>query len=148
MIYITMSLIGIAAVVALRQKWTQNFKIFFVLMTIILGSILLVLANYSYLISKGFIVKGSSIIDEIPWIEIGLYFAMLLGMVAKYLYDAIGEGNKIVIRKYQLIKPFLVSPIVFGMIYGGLSENSPALILLIFSFQNGFFWQTVLIKAK
>ena len=125
MFYITMTLIGIAAVVTLRQTWEQKFIIFFILTTIILGSIILPAANYGYLISKGFVLKGSSIIDEIPWIEIGLYFAMLLGMVAKYLYDTIGEGNKIVIRKYQLIKPFLVSPIVFGIIYGGLAENTP-----------------------
>jgi len=147
MFYIILSLIGIAAVVALRQTWKQQFKIFFVLAAIIIGSVVLVLTNYGYLISKGFILKGSPIIDEVPWIEIGVYFAMLLGMAAKYFYDAIGEGNKIVIQKYQLIKPFLVSPIVFGMIYGGLGENTPALMLLIFSFQNGFFWQTVLVKA-
>ena len=72
---------------------------------------------------------------------------MVAGMAAKYLYDAIGEGNAPKLQKWQIVKPFLVSPIVFGVIYATMDESTSYLLLLIFSFQNGFFWQTVLSKV-
>jgi hypothetical protein len=80
--------------------------------------------------------------------EVALYFAMVVGMAAKYFYDAIGKGNTPVIEKWQVVKPLLVSPIVFGAIYGTMDESTSSLLLLIFSFQNGFFWQTVLTKSS
>jgi hypothetical protein len=84
---------------------------------------------------------------ERPWFEVSLYFVMLLGMAAKYCYDAIGEGSDLNFQKWQLFKPMLVSPLVFGAIYGNMGEQTPRLLLLIFSFQNGFFWKTILDKT-
>jgi hypothetical protein len=70
---------------------------------------------------------------------------MLVGMASKYLFDAIGEGGRRPrINKWQLFRPMLVSPIVFGAVYGSIGEDTALLLNLIFAFQNGFFWQTVL----
>jgi len=87
---------------------------------------------------------------QIPWFEFMLYFVMIAGMAAKYLYDAIGEGNKIQFQKWQFIKPIFVSPLIFASIYALIEKGTskPLILLLIFSFQNGFFWQTVLYKAQ
>jgi hypothetical protein len=92
-------------------------------------------------ITRGGVV---SFLTLIPWREISLYFVMLVGMAAKYLFDAIDKTNKIEFKKWQLFKPMLISPIVFGVVYGSIGENTPLLMNLIFAFQNGFFWQTVL----
>ena len=112
----------------------------------LLGGLILYIA-IDLMAKPDVIKKGSaSWMAEIPWFEIGLYFVMLAGMAAKYFYDAIGESNKIHFQKWQFIKPIFVSPIVFGLIYGGLAKETSIVVLLIFSFQNGFFWQTVLYK--
>jgi hypothetical protein len=94
------------------------------------------------------ITKGD-FFAKIPCLEIGLYFIMLMGMASKYLYDAIGERNrkKIKFNKWQFIRPFLVSPMIFIAVYSMIPETTSAFLLLIFAYQNGFFWQTVLYKA-
>jgi hypothetical protein len=80
-----------------------------------------------------------------------VFFAMLLGMAVKGLFDHLGEG--IHARTYFLdtAKAFLVSPIVFlGFATGGDFSFTTGLGLFVYlcmSFQNGFFWQTVLTRA-
>ena len=73
---------------------------------------------------------------------------MIMGMAAKYLFDAIGEKNKIHFEKWQLFKPMLVAPIVFVAFYATVNQESSFLMTIGFSFQNGFFWQTVLGEKK
>jgi hypothetical protein len=56
-------------------------------------------------------------------------------------------GDKIKEITWQFIKPFLVSPMIFGAVYAMIPETTSALLLLIFAYQNGFFWHTVLYKV-
>ena len=149
MIYIILTVIGLIATLLIKSDWSEKTQIIFVLSTLLLGLILyfgisLVLENI------GIIEKGdSSFLAHIPWIEIGLYFSMIAGMASKYFYDAIGTGRKkkIVIRKWQLFKPIFISPLVFGTIYASIERIASVALLLVFAFQNGFFWQTVLNKS-
>ena len=146
MAYIILSIIGLVAVVLVKSNWNREKQAIFFLSMLLGGLIVYIIID---LMAKPDVIeKGpASWVAEIPWFEIGLYFVMLAGMAAKYFYDAIGEGNEIHFRKWQFIKPIFISPIVFGLIYGGMGEGTSVVLLLIFSFQNGFFWQTVLYKV-
>ncbi len=149
MIYIILSVIGILALLAVQPKWNENTQVIFVVSSIFIG-LATCLATWFILENTGVIEKGiSSFWSQIPYLEIGLFFSMIVGMAAKYFYDAadaMGRKKKIVFHKWQFFKPMLVSPIVFGTIYANIQQNTSAILLLIFAFQNGFFWQTVLNK--
>jgi len=143
MVYLALSIIGIVAVWAVRPGWSKKAQIVFILAAIAGGLVLFLCADF--LRAQDITQRGiSTFWVQIPWLEISLYFVMLVGMAAKYFFEAIGEGNKIEFQKWHLFKPMLVSPIVFGVVYGSIGESTPLLLNLIFAFQNGFFWQTVL----
>lgn len=145
MAYVIISIIGIIAVLLVRPNWSHIRQISFVIVLLFVGMTVYFIIDSGSRSSN--LNKGSSqVFMQLPWLEIGLYLVMLAGMVAKYIFDAIGNENKIVFQKWQFIKPLLVSPIVFGFIYSNLGEQSSPLLLLVFSFQNGFFWHSVLKK--
>ncbi len=79
-----------------------------------------------------------------------LFIAMVLGMLAKAIFDALDE-HRPSWREHlkQGAMAIVVSPMVFlGFITAGqFSGNSQTfLVLALFAFQNGFFWQTVLTR--
>ena len=85
--------------------------------------------------------------------QLGLYWplfvAMLFGMMAKAAVDLVEAWDKnVAIRHLRNgVVAFLVSPIVFlGFLNAGKFDGSAQtfLVLLMLSFQNGFFWQTIL----
>jgi len=89
-----------------------------------------------------------------PWQELLLFLAMILGMTAKTVWDAI-EARRTRMRRasgdrglridpWEFAQPMLVSVIVFGAVIG--AKQPAGIPGLVFSFQNGFFWQTVLRK--
>jgi hypothetical protein len=145
---IVLSIVGVLSLVLVKKDWQQKKQIIFVCSIIILGTLLYVLIDIFILQSRNGITKGD-FFAKIPWLEIGLYFIMLLGMASKYLFDAIGEKKrkKIKFNKWQFIKPFLVSPMIFVAVYSMTPETTSAFLLLIFAYQNGFFWHTVLYKV-
>lgn len=147
--YIIFSITGVLALLLVKEDLGQNRQIIF------LCSIIMVVIGV-YTLADLFIMQpaGSrgkeNFLSIIPWLEIGLYISMLMGMASKYVYDVIDNKNKkkIKLNKWQLIRPFLVSPVVFIAIYSMIPESDSAFLLLLFSFQNGFFWQTVLYKMN
>lgn len=146
MVYIALSIAGIIAVGIVRPEWSKKAQIIFILAVIAVGLVLFVGADFLFFWPQDVTHRGVfSFLAQIPWLEISLYLLMLAGMAAKYLFDAIGgQGRKPKFNKWQLFRPMLISPIVFGVIYGNIGESTPLLLNLIFAFQNGFFWQTVL----
>lgn len=145
MVYIILSIIGVAAVALLKPNWGTRKQLIFILAPLLTAMVVYVIIDFST--SEFPIEKGrSSLLSAIPWFEISLYFVMIAGMSAKYLFDAIGDGNEIKFQKWQLIKPVFISPIVFGVVYSGLEKETSRMLILLFSFQNGFFWQSVLTK--
>ncbi|KGM40220.1 hypothetical protein JY96_09725 [Aquabacterium sp. NJ1] len=77
-----------------------------------------------------------------------LFLAMLLGMLAKALFDLL-DDSKPSWREHLRhgAMAIVISPIVFlGFITAGQfnSSSQTFLVLALFAFQNGFFWQTVL----
>ena len=90
-----------------------------------------------------------------PWRELALLLTLLLGMSAKYLWDLIelrrtknaalksGEPKAdIEFDLWNFLQPFLVAALVFSGVLANVKEFTAA--SFIFSFQNGFFWQSVL----
>lgn len=77
-----------------------------------------------------------------------LFVAMLLGMLAKALFDLLDDAKpswREHLRHGAMA--IVISPIVFlGFITAGQfnSTSQTFLVLALFAFQNGFFWQTVL----
>ncbi len=77
------------------------------------------------------------------------FIALLMGMAMKGLFDHVEQG--ILLKPYlrQTSKAFIVSPMVFlGFAQAGnipLGDNA-FVVFLCFAFQNGFFWQTILVK--
>ena len=79
---------------------------------------------------------------------IHLFFWMLLGMAANYLWELFKNDKEWSdIRLTQLLLPFFVSPLVFYSIWVLASKEQVAFVLVLVAFQNGFFWQVVLAKA-
>ena len=145
--FIVLSIVALLALLLVKKDWRQKKQIIFVCTTIILSALAYALIDVFFLQPGG--RKGEeNFFSKIPWLEIGLYFVMLIGMASKYLFDAIGEKNrrKIKFNKWQFIKPFLVSPMIFAAVYSIITEIGSAFLLLMFSYQNGFFWQTILYK--
>ena len=148
MSYLILSALGIIATLIVSSTWGQKRQLSFILAVIVCGASLL-LGIFLILDYTGFIEKGgTSFWAKVPWREIVLYFSMLGGMAAKYMYDWIenAKARKRSFRKWQLFKPMFVSPIIFGTIYGTIDPKTSMILLLVFAFQNGFFWQTILQK--
>lgn len=72
---------------------------------------------------------------------IGVYVAMVAGMVAKTLFDHFTGGSGWAWRR--VIIPMLVSPLIYGTVFKIVRGSSETVLMLIFGFQNGFFWQDV-----
>lgn len=80
--------------------------------------------------------------DILFWV--GLFVAMLLGMIAKALHDNLIGGVRMdTLLEKEVIIPVLVSPIIFGGIYGIMRETPRNIGTFIFAFQNGFFWKAI-----
>lgn len=73
---------------------------------------------------------------------------MIAGMFSHYFFNELGK-RRFTFKYKKMIRPLFVSPIVFLSIYYISSEfKEITLLLYLFSFQNGFFWQTILDREK
>jgi hypothetical protein len=145
--FIVLSVVALLAMLLVKKDWRQKKQIIFVCIIIIVGAVAYTLIDV-FVLQPGDPRGEENFFSKIPWLEIGLYFVMLMGMASKYLFDAIGERNirKIKFNKWQFIKPFFVSPMIFAAVLSIIPESGSVFLLLIFSYQNGFFWQTILYK--
>ncbi|MDX8527434.1 hypothetical protein RFM68_23315 [Mesorhizobium sp. MSK_1335] len=79
---------------------------------------------------------------------------MLLGIFASFVFakakTAGEQGKKIsvgfgeIVTDWQFVAALFVSPLIFNSIYALTEQNPETLGDFLLSFQNGFFWQTVL----
>jgi hypothetical protein len=143
MAYIVLTLTGVIAVLMVKKEWPGAKQVLFILALLLVGlvgylAVELLVPDDNQVIHKG---VGETL-AYLPWQDIGMFFSMLICMASKYLFDRIGEKNRrrITFNKWQFLKPFLVSPIIFGTILSQAPEKMPVFTLLILSYQNGFFW--------
>lgn len=80
---------------------------------------------------------------KITWIDVIYGVAMLVGVLAKEVWDSINETGAIKIRWARLLAAIIVSPIVYAAVYARFTQGQVDLIGLAIAFQNGFFWQAV-----
>ena len=145
MVYLMLSVTGVISVLLLKTRWSFGRQLVFVVGILLSGTVAYIaldFANRPEVIEKG----TWDILEAIPWLEVSLYLVMIVGMVAKYLYDTINTGNEVSLQKWQFIKPICVSPIIFASVYAVVGKESSVVLLLLFAFQNGFFWQSILYR--
>ena len=99
-------------------------------------------------------LDGGSWFQHSPQKEVCLFVAMILGMSARTLSVAIQayqrapvKTRKLKVDLWDFVLPFLVSFITFGAVVAAVGGEELGIRSLVFAFQNGFFWQT-LIKSK
>lgn len=162
MAYIVLTFLGLLALILVKKSWPRKTKLVFVVLVILVGFLVYTAIDLFILEPSDIVIKGpvdsdkfpkifkgpDNILSKIPWLDIGLFLAMLFGMASKYLFDIIGEKPKKKLRfnKWQFFRPFLVSPIIFITVLALLPEKTSILMILVFAYQNGFFWQTLLYK--
>jgi H+/Cl- antiporter ClcA len=85
-----------------------------------------------------------------PWTwGILLFVAMVVGILARYYWELLGKGKTFGdTNTADLLRPLLVSPLVFFPIWAYSVRMPRGLIPVLVAFQNGFFWQTVFEAAK
>ncbi len=146
MIYLILTVLGALSVFLLKSHWTERQRIVFIVSMLLGGVVLSVLSEWVFF-PDDVISKGEG--DDLPsWLEPMMYFVTLAGMGGKLAIDSIdsGKGFTYLVQKEFLVKPIIISPIVFAILYGAVGSAVPVSFLLIFAFQNGFFWQTVLTR--
>jgi hypothetical protein len=70
------------------------------------------------------------------------FLAMIAGMAAKVGYDHF--TGTVPFSWSAFFVPLMVAPIVYGSIYSFVKGPNDTVVMLIFSFQNGFFWQVII----
>ncbi|WP_298257289.1 hypothetical protein [Bradyrhizobium sp.] len=95
--------------------------------------------------------RENAVAETASWTSLVYFVAMVVGMIAQSIWHALQnrKPNKPpIFDKWEFVKPALVAPIVFIAVYRNILEPQVSMVMLLFSFQNGFFWQTVLRTSK
>jgi uncharacterized membrane protein len=71
----------------------------------------------------------------------GVYLAMMAGMVAKTIFDHLTRNTNLEWKTFLI--PLVVSPLVYGFVFRFVKGSEEKVLMLIFGFQNGFFWQDI-----
>lgn len=122
---------------------------------LVLGATIWILLAGSGAVARG--ATDGAWFRRSPASEVLLFVAMVIGMSSRYLWDLIElrkrsnakgtSGGPIALGFdwLEFLQPLLISALVFEVILANSREFSGS--TLLFSFQNGFFWQSV-IKPK
>ena len=98
----------------------------------------------TYVVRK---LQTDRLTNKTNWLYVAVFYGlMLLGMLAREAYNALLNDKPF--NKIGFGIAALVSPIVFGGIYGSLGNleiNVPSVVL---AFQNGFFWNSIFEKIQ
>lgn len=102
--------------------------------------------------------------EILPWYEsfpskhIIVFIAMVIGMVSNYAFDflkarinAKASDGKVKLPKFmweELCLPIIISAPIYGIIWDKYGNEELALLTLLGSFQNGFFWKAVIEKIQ
>jgi hypothetical protein len=72
---------------------------------------------------------------------IAVYLMMIFGMAAKVAFDHLTKGTPSEWR--NVVIPLLVSPMIYDFVFKAVKGSNETVLMLIFGFQNGFFWQDI-----
>lgn len=80
--------------------------------------------------------------------SIFLYVLTLFGIFFNIIWTESGKDKIKNFWTLSTLRPLLISPIVFYSVYLFATKEPDTVVALLFSFQSGFFWQSVLTKKK
>jgi len=157
LIYSGIAILFLIFIFVITRKIKWAFRIPFLLILLVI--------TYFFL---SYFKESVRAVDELQWFEIGpwkhilLFVCMLLGMATNYFYDYIQarikakeakeSGEEMVIMPRlmweKLVLPFIISVLLFGYFWGEYGQGNMNLPAIFACYQNGFFWQTILMKVK
>ena len=151
--FVSISVGVLVAVLLSRLRVSAAWRTTMIMLFIVVCLVGVLVLGYSPGIRMG---GGLSWYDRPPSKEGIVLVVMLLGMGGKYLFDAIERRRRKVqdgdptagleFDRWEFVQPFVVSFIVFGAFWSTHGNEELSMNNLVISFQNGFFWQTVLKK--
>lgn len=109
--------------------------------------ILIIIALIASLVIHFFIVRKFSVVirdaeKAVDWFMVLIFFGvMLLGILGRELYNHL--VNQKPFNWTSVVIAFIVSPMIFGVVYGVLGNLKVDVPSVICAFQNGFFWNTI-----
>lgn len=96
--------------------------------------------------------------ENAPWKHLILFACMLLGMITNYLFEYVQArikakeaGSQTQMPGFiweKLVLPLIIAGLVFGYFWGQHGNETIGFTVAFISYQNGYFWQTVLEKVK
>ena len=145
-VYSTLMVSLIGAVVALVIVAARRNEVRLWVVTMLVA---LLSAGVWYATPSPFGTRADDDAQEIAAVAI-CYIAMLLGMMAEYVYRQAENGqDRLTFTPMTFVMPILVSPIVFIPLVTISAEVKDASILsqaklmvFLVAFQNGFFWRS------
>jgi len=150
--YIAICLAGLLAIYISEFVFSKQFRAIAkgVVITCLALLVLHVLIGQPLNFIKSF-PKANTYGDDFPieTIFFVILIAATLGTIARYIFDY--KTNQ-VFSFLSLAKPIVITPIIILPIVGTLNTDHPNLkfmqfmCILLLSFQNGFFWRTILEK--
>jgi hypothetical protein len=140
---------GFLLVLLIASFWQSGLSKLFTLIGAAFVGFLVwcVLLLVERLLSVQFLVQEGALAERSPWTSLVYFAAMVAGMLAQTVWDALHKrqpNQAPTFDKWEFVKPGLVAPIVFIAVYQTISDPAFKVMTLLFAFQNGFFWQTVL----
>jgi hypothetical protein len=100
--------------------------------------------------SRSILLGTDSWYNQSPYKEAILFALMLAGMASRTLSLAIEQSRqsdgsrRVNVDLWDFVYPFLVAFITFGAVMAQIGSTELSLTNLVFAFQNGFFWQTIM----
>jgi hypothetical protein len=145
-VYSTLIVSLIGAVVALVIFTARHSDVRLWTVTVLVG---LVSAGVWYANPSPFGTRADDDAQEIAAVAI-CYVAMLLGMMAEYVYRQAEKGQeRLTFTPMTFLMPILASPIVFiplvtiaGEVKAASILSQAKLMVYLVAFQNGFFWRS------
>lgn len=145
-VYSTLMVSLIGAVAALVIFAARHGDIRLWTVTVLVG---LVSAGVWYANPSPFATRADNDVQEIAAVAI-CYVAMLLGMMAEYVYRQAEKGQeRPTFTPMTFVMPILASPIVFiplvtiaGEVQAAGILSQAKLMVYLVAFQNGFFWRS------
>lgn len=109
--------------------------------------VLVIIAIAASLIIHVFMVREFSMVTRdveggVNWLMVLIFFGvMLLGILGREAYNML--VNQKPFNWTSMAIAFIVSPMIFGVVYGVLGNLKVDVPSVINAFQNGFFWNTI-----
>jgi hypothetical protein len=143
--FILVGIVGTASLAALsfsRWRWWWRVALALLITVVVAGG--LIFTGPSYLGKEQWF-------DKSPFREFFLFAMMVLGMAARVLSLAIEEyktkkdpAKGLEMSRWDFVYPLLFAVPTFGALLSQIGSETITFANVVLSFQNGFFWQTIL----